>query len=66
MSIYANYAKQQLDAGKLALGMGGIYDQKLMDKYVGYGMHFILSGGDLNFLMAGAKARTGFLHNRKL
>lgn len=47
-------------------GMGGVYDQKLMEKYIGYGMRFILSGGDLSFLMAGAKARTEFLHNCKL
>ena len=47
-------------------GMGGVYDQKLMDKYIGYGMRFILSGGDLSFLMAGAKARTEFLRNCKL
>ena len=47
-------------------GMGGVYDQKLMDKYIGYGMRFILSGGDLSFLMTGAKARTEFLRNCKL
>ena len=47
-------------------GMGGVYDQKLMDKYIGYGMRFILSGGDLSFLMAGARARAEFLHNLKL
>ncbi len=42
-------------------GMGGVYDQKLMEKYIGYGMRFILSGGDLSFLLAGGKARTEFL-----
>ncbi len=42
-------------------GMGGIYDPKLLEKYIGYGMRFILSGGDLSFLMAGAKARSEFL-----
>jgi len=47
-------------------GMGGVYDQKLMEKYIGYGMRFILSGGDLSFLLAGGKARTEFLHNVKL
>ena len=35
-------------------------------KYIGYGMRFILSGGDLSFLMAGGKARTEFLRNCKL
>ena len=47
-------------------GMGGVYDQKLMEKYIGMGMRFILSGGDLSFLMAGAKARAEFLHGIKL
>ena len=47
-------------------GMGGVYDQKLMEKYIGMGMRFILSGGDLSFLKAGAKARAEFLHGIKL
>ena len=47
-------------------GMGGVYDQKLMEKYIGYGMRFILSGGDLSFLMTGAKSRTEFLRGCKL
>lgn len=47
-------------------GMGGVYDQPLLDKYIGYGMRFILSGGDLSFLMAGAKSRTAFLRSVKL
>jgi len=37
-------------------GMGGVYETKLMEKYIGMGMRFILSGGDLSFLLAGAKA----------
>ena len=41
--------------------MGGVYDPPLMAKYIEMGMRMILSGGDLSFLMAGAKARTGFL-----
>jgi len=47
-------------------GMGGVYDTRLMEKYIGYGMRFILSGGDLSFLLAGAKARTEFLRGVKL
>jgi 4-hydroxy-2-oxoheptanedioate aldolase len=47
-------------------GMGGVYDQPLLEKYIGYGMRFILSGGDLSFLMAGAKSRTAFLRSVKL
>ncbi|HEX2830580.1 MAG TPA: aldolase/citrate lyase family protein [Burkholderiales bacterium] len=42
-------------------GMGGVYDPKLMEKYIGYGMRLILSGGDISFLMAGAKQRAEFL-----
>ncbi len=47
-------------------GMGGVYDPPLMAKYIGMGMRMILSGGDLGFLMAGAKARTEFLRGLKL
>ena len=47
-------------------GMGGVYDPPLMAKYIGMGMRMILSGGDLSFLMAGAKARAGFLWGCKL
>jgi 2-keto-3-deoxy-L-rhamnonate aldolase RhmA len=47
-------------------GMGGVYDTKLMEKYIGYGMRMILSGSDLSFIMAGAKARTDFLRAVKL
>jgi 4-hydroxy-2-oxoheptanedioate aldolase len=42
-------------------GMGGVYDPKLMQKYIGYGMRLILSGGDISFLMAGARQRAVFL-----
>jgi 2-keto-3-deoxy-L-rhamnonate aldolase RhmA len=47
-------------------GMGGVYDQALMQKYIGMGMRFILSGSDLSFLMAGAAARAAFLRSVKL
>jgi 2-keto-3-deoxy-L-rhamnonate aldolase RhmA len=42
-------------------GIGGIYDHALMQRYIGDGARFVLSGSDLAFLMAGAQARTGFL-----
>ena len=51
---------------KIHPGMGGVYDQKLMEKYIGFGMRFILSGGDMSFLMAGARDRANFLHGLKL
>jgi 2-keto-3-deoxy-L-rhamnonate aldolase RhmA len=47
-------------------GMGGVYDPKLMEKYIGYGMRLVLSGGDISFLMAGAKQRADFLKGLKL
>ena len=47
-------------------GMGGLYEPKLMEKYIGLGMRFILSGGDLGFLMAGARERANFLHGLKI
>jgi 4-hydroxy-2-oxoheptanedioate aldolase len=47
-------------------GMGGVYDPPLMAKYIAMGMRMILSGGDLSFLMAGAKSRTQFLRGVKL
>ena len=47
-------------------GMGGVYEPKLMEKYIGMGMRFILSGSDLSFLMAGAKTRADTLRAVKL
>ena len=39
-------------------GMGGVYDPAMMAQYVDKGMKFILSGNDMAFMMAGAKAQT--------
>jgi 2-keto-3-deoxy-L-rhamnonate aldolase RhmA len=47
-------------------GMGGIYEPKLLEKYIGMGMRFVLAGGDLGFLMAGARERANFLHGLKI
>ena len=47
-------------------GMGGVYEPKLLEKYIGMGMRFILGGGDMSFLMAGARDRASFLHGLKL
>lgn len=47
-------------------GMGGVVDHALMEKYIGLGMRFILSGNDTGFLMAGASARANFLHGLKV
>jgi 2-keto-3-deoxy-L-rhamnonate aldolase RhmA len=42
-------------------GMGGVYDPKLMERYIRMGMRFVLSGNDLAFLMAGARERAAML-----
>ena len=47
-------------------GMGGVYEPKLMEKYIGLGMRLILSGSDLSFIMSGAKTRTDFLRGVKI
>lgn len=44
-------------------GMGGVYEPKLMEQFIGYGMRFILSGHDLSFLMTGARERVKVLRN---
>jgi 2-keto-3-deoxy-L-rhamnonate aldolase RhmA len=47
-------------------GMGGVYEPALLQKYIGMGMRFILSGSDIAFMMAGARERTGFLRALKV
>ena len=42
-------------------GMGGIYEEKLMRRYVELGAKFVLGGADLGFMMAAAKGRANFL-----
>jgi 4-hydroxy-2-oxoheptanedioate aldolase len=42
-------------------GMGGVYDEALMQRYIGMGARFVLAGGDLGFLMSAAAKRTEFL-----
>ena len=46
--------------GKFA-GMGGVYVEDLMRKYIGMGARFILGGGDIALLLAAARARTDAL-----
>ncbi len=46
--------------GKIA-GLGGIYDETLVEKFVGMGVRMILGGSDISFLMAAASARSTFL-----
>lgn len=47
-------------------GVGGVYDEALMREYVGKGARLILSGSDLAFLMAGARARSSMLRSISL
>lgn len=42
-------------------GMGGVYADELMRRYVQMGMRMILSGGDLAMLMQASTARANFL-----
>lgn len=42
-------------------GMAGIYDESVMPRYIEMGARFILCGGDLSYLIAGATRRAGFV-----
>ncbi|MGZ9014205.1 MAG: HpcH/HpaI aldolase family protein [Burkholderiales bacterium] len=43
-------------------GMGGVYEPRIMEKYIRMGMRFILSGSDASFVIAGARARAKVLN----
>jgi 2-keto-3-deoxy-L-rhamnonate aldolase RhmA len=44
-------------------GMGGIYVEDIMQRYIDLGVRFILSGNDISFLLTASKARASFLRN---
>jgi 4-hydroxy-2-oxoheptanedioate aldolase len=46
-------------------GMGGVYDEPLMRRYIDMGCRLILGGADLAFLLGGATRRVGFLREIK-
>lgn len=46
-------------------GMGGVYAEDLMAKYIAMGMRMILSGNDLGMMMAGASQRAKFLREQR-
>ena len=48
--------------GKSA-GMGGVYIDDLIAKYIGMGMRMILAGSDLSFMMAAARQRSDFVRS---
>ena len=41
--------------------MGGSYQPDLIEKRISEGMRFILSGSDLNFMIAGASAQANMI-----
>ena len=47
-------------------GLGGVYNEALMARYIGMGARFVLSGNDGAFLSAAATGRSGFLRGLKL
>jgi len=51
--------------GKWA-GMGGVYTEDLMTRYLTMGCRFLLGGNDFSFVLAGAQARTKFLRGVKV
>src|SRR5207237_978008 len=46
-------------------GLGGVYSEDLLAKYVAMGMRVVLAGNDLGLLMAGASQRAKFLRERQ-
>ena len=42
-------------------GMGGIYENQLMEKYVTQGARFLLGGSDLSFIISAGRDRKNFL-----
>ncbi|MGH7061337.1 MAG: hypothetical protein ACREFH_13180, partial [Stellaceae bacterium] len=48
--------------GKFA-GIGGIYDDALLRRYIGMGVRLVIGGNDLGLMMSAASA-SGGLHSR--
>ena len=46
-------------------GMGGVYDEALLERYIGLGMRMVLCGADLGMMMAAASARAKFVRGIK-
>ena len=46
-------------------GMGGVYDEPLMRRYVELGCRFLMAGADLAFMMGAGAKRTEFLRGLK-
>ncbi len=52
-------------AGKFA-GLGGVYQEDLMARYVQMGVRFLFGGADMSFMMAAARKRSAFLNGLPL
>jgi 2-keto-3-deoxy-L-rhamnonate aldolase RhmA len=72
MGIHGDFGNERIvDAYKALIGackkhnkfpgMGGVYSEALMPRYIEMGARFILAGNDAQFLMAAATQRTTFL-----
>ena len=48
-------------AGKSA-GLGGVYNEALMQEFIGLGARFVLGGADMSFILAGGTARAKFIN----
>jgi 4-hydroxy-2-oxoheptanedioate aldolase len=44
-------------------GMGGVYEERLIRRYIVMGARFILAGGDLGFLLDAAAKRAQFVRS---
>ncbi|MCX7931849.1 MAG: aldolase/citrate lyase family protein [Rhodovarius sp.] len=59
-AAYARLAQACARHGKV-VGMGGVYDEHWARHYIGVGARFVLGGSDHALLLAGLRARAGFL-----
>lgn len=59
---YQRTIKACLKHGKFP-GMGGIYEQALMEKFIHMGVRFFQGGGDAAFMIAAARSRMEFLNS---
>lgn len=60
VQAYASVVAACQHHGKWA-GMGGVYNEELMARYIAMGVRFVIAGGDLGFLMDGAAKRANML-----
>ena len=56
MTAYERVGSAAKGKGKF-FGMGGVYSQELIERFLKHGIQFLLGGADVSFAMEGAKAR---------